>query len=98
MPTFGEVTKTLAVKRKTAQRSVPKGHRDNAPDTPPFGEQRGHDGGSLRVFTCACGKVQVGSFRGFGFILLPSVISSRPQPPSYPSGIPCEYLVLTLRV
>jgi hypothetical protein len=24
--------------------------------------RRGHDGGSLRVFTCACGKVQAGRF------------------------------------
>ena len=34
----------------------------------PCKERWGHGGGSRRVFTCACGKVQAGSVRGLELV------------------------------
>lgn len=36
----------------------------------------GRDGGSRRVFTCACGKVQAGGFPASSFFRLPSRVSA----------------------
>ena len=78
MPTFGEVTKTLAVKRKTAQRSVPKGHRDNAPDTLPS-----ENSGGMMAGVCAFSPVPAARCRQAVFVasgLYCSQALSRPVP------------------
>ena len=64
---------------------MPCGPTQRAPD-PPFGEHRRQAGGTLRVFTCACGKVRAGSFLASSF--------SAPKPSPHPLG--CRAAVLSL--
>jgi len=57
---------TSLAQHKAAHHSVPEQHRDNAPEPRQrtTGQVVGLPLRGVRVFTCACGKVQAGRFLG----------------------------------
>jgi hypothetical protein len=63
-----EWRKVLDHNTETAQHSVPRDHRDNAPDPRQRATGTAVRGDGVRVFTCACGKVQAGTLRGLEWV------------------------------